>query len=76
MIIIFSTDNIIISKLLGPSEVASYDIVLKLFQVIITFTIIVQDPFWALYADAFAKKDFNWIKKTIKTMEHFIYYPF
>jgi len=66
MIIIFSTDNIIISKLLGPSEVASYDIVLKLFQVIITFTIVVQDPFWALYADAFEKKDFNWIKKTIK----------
>ena len=66
MIIIFSTDNVIISKLLGPSEVTSYDIVLKLFQVIITFTIIVQDPFWALYADAFEKKDYGWIKKTLK----------
>ena len=66
MIIIFSTDNVIISKLLGPSEVTSYDIVLKLFQVIITFTIIVQDPFWALYADAFEKKDYVWIKKTLK----------
>jgi len=66
MIIIFSTDNIIITKLLGPSEVASYDIVLKLFQVIITFTIIVQDPFWALYADAFEKKDYVWIRKTLK----------
>ncbi len=75
MIIIFSTDNIIISKLLGPSEVASYDIVLKLFQVIITFTVIVQDPFWALYADAFAKKDFSWIKKTIKRW-NILFLPF
>lgn len=75
MIIIFSTDNIIISKLLGPSEVTSYDIVLKLFQVIITFTIIIQDPFWALYSDAFEKKDFNWIKKTIK-MWNILFIPF
>ncbi len=75
MIIIFSTDNVIISKLLGPSEVASYDIVLKLFQVIITFTIIIQDPFWALYADAFEKKDFSWIKKTIKRW-NILFFPF
>jgi O-antigen/teichoic acid export membrane protein len=75
MIIIFSTDNIIISKLLGPSEVTSYDIVRKLFQVIITFTIIIQDPFWALYSDAFEKKDFNWIKKTIKTW-NILFIPF
>lgn len=75
MIIIFSTDNIIISKLLGPIEVASYDVVLKLFQVIITFTIIIQDPFWALYSDAFEKNDFNWIKKTIKTW-NILFIPF
>ena len=75
MIIIFSTDNVIISNLLGPSEVASYHIVLKLFQVIITFTIIIQDPFWALYADAFEKKDYKWIKKTIKRW-NILFLPF
>ena len=65
MIIIFTTDNLIISKLLGPSEVTNYDIVYKLFQVTITISVIAQDPFWALYTDAFQKKDFSWIKKTI-----------
>jgi len=65
MIVIFTTDNLIISKLLGPSEVTNYDIVYKLFQVVITISVIVQDPFWALYTDAFQKKDFEWIKKTI-----------
>lgn len=65
MIVIFTTDNLIISKLLGPSEVTNYDVVYKLFQVVITISVIAQDPFWALYTDAFQKKDFKWIKKTI-----------
>lgn len=64
MIVIFTTDNLIISNLLGPKEVTSYDIVYKLFQVVITFSIILQDPFWALYTDAFQKRDFLWIRKT------------
>lgn len=65
MIVIFTTDNLIISKLLGPGEVTNYDIVYKLFQVAITISVIAQDPLWALYTDAFQKKDFEWIKKTI-----------
>ena len=65
MIVIFTTDNLIISNLLGPSEVTNYDVVYKLFQVIITISVIAQDPFWALYTDAFQKKDFNWIRKTL-----------
>lgn len=65
MIVIFTSDNLIISKLLGPSEVANYDIVYKLFQVVITMSVITQDPFWALYTDAYQKKDFKWIKQTI-----------
>ncbi|MEE9406936.1 MAG: MATE family efflux transporter [Polaribacter sp.] len=65
MIVIFSTDNLIITKLLGPSEVTNYDVVFRLFQVVITFSVIMQDPFWALYTDAYQKKDFNWIRKTI-----------
>lgn len=65
MIVIFTTDNLIISKLLGPSEVTNYDVVYKLFQVAITISVIAQDPFWSLYTDAFQKKDFTWIKKTI-----------
>ncbi len=65
MIIIFTSDNIIISKLLGPSEVASYDVVYKLFQVAIIVSIIAQDPFWPLYTDAYQKKDLKWIKQTL-----------
>jgi len=75
MIIIFSTDNLIISKFLGPSEVTNYDIVLKLFQVVITFSVIIQDPFWALYSEAYENRDFVWLKKTIKKW-NILFLPF
>jgi len=65
MIIIFATDNLIISNLLGPGEVTNYDIVYKLFQVVITLSVIAQDPLWALYTDAYQKRDYNWIKQTL-----------
>jgi O-antigen/teichoic acid export membrane protein len=66
MIVIFSTDNIIISNLLGPEEVTKYDVVLKIFQVIITFMIIISDPYWTMYANAYKKGDIKWISKTLK----------
>ena len=69
MIIIFTTDNLIISNLLGPKEVTNYDIILKLFQIITISSIILLDPFWALFTDAFQKKDFNWIQKTLKKLK-------
>ena len=65
MIVIFTTDNLIITKLLGPKEVTNYEIVYRLFQVVITFSVLLQEPFWALYTDAYQRKDFKWIKKTI-----------
>ena len=68
MIIIFTTDNLIITNLIGPEEVATYDIVYKLFQVVITISIIAQDPFWALYTDAYQKKDYKWIKQTLNRL--------
>jgi O-antigen/teichoic acid export membrane protein len=68
MIIIFTTDNLIIANYIGPAEVANYDIVYKLFQVVVTFSVIAQDPLWALYTDAFQKKDYKWIKGTLKRL--------
>lgn len=68
MIVIFTTDNLIITNLIGPKEVASYDVVYRLFHLLITLSAIGQDPLWALYTDAYQKKDFNWIKKSIKRL--------
>jgi O-antigen/teichoic acid export membrane protein len=68
MIVIFTTDNLIISNLIGPEDVTTYDIVYKLFQVVITISVIAQDPFWALYTDAYHKNEYQWIKQTLKRL--------
>jgi O-antigen/teichoic acid export membrane protein len=65
LIVVFTSDNLIITNLISPVEVTTYDVVYKLFQVIVTFSVILQDSFWALYTDAYEKKDYKWIKQTL-----------
>lgn len=67
-LIIFTTDNIIITQLFGPEQVALYNIVFKLFSGITILHGLIIAPLWSGYTDAFVKRDFNWIKKTIKIM--------
>lgn len=68
VIIIFSTDNMIISQVLGPQEVKSYNIVFKLFSVITLVHTMVLAPLWSAYTEAYNKGDLQWIKKTLKIM--------
>ena len=66
-VILFTTDNIIISQLFNPSEVTPYNISYKYFSIVTTFFMIILSPFWSAYTDAYAKKDFIWIKNIIKS---------
>ncbi|MBA6224526.1 oligosaccharide flippase family protein [Colwellia sp. MB02u-18] len=70
VIIIFSTDNLIITNLLGPEAVTSYSIVAQLFQAFIVMWYLVSAPLTPLYTDAFIKNDIVWIKKTIKNLNY------
>jgi O-antigen/teichoic acid export membrane protein len=61
-LVIFTTDNFIITQIFGPSEVTSYNIVYKLFSI---FTIgygIIAAPLWSAYTEAYTKGDFKWIR--------------
>jgi O-antigen/teichoic acid export membrane protein len=68
LIFILTTDNIIIANLIGPEKVTVYDSVFKIFQVFLVGNTLILTPFWAMYTDAYIKKDFAWIKKTLKRM--------
>ncbi len=68
VIIIFSTDNMIITQLLGPTEVTPYNIAHKYFSMaMMSFTIIVS-PFWSAFTEAYVREDFDWIKRSIKNL--------
>ena len=68
MLVILTTDNIIITKLLGVEAVTPYNIVSKLFQTFLVFSGIVLTPLWSLFLDAYLKKDKNWIKSILKKL--------
>ena len=71
LLVILSTDNIIISNLLGPSFVTDYFTIQKVFQVLIVVFTVVLSASWNLYSEAIMKKDFNWIKGNLKKMNSY-----
>lgn len=69
MIIMMSTDHIIITQLYGPEKVTTYHIAGKYYSLLLVFFMMITTPMWSSYTDAFLKKDFTWIKKVIKSQE-------
>jgi O-antigen/teichoic acid export membrane protein len=68
LIIILTTDNIIITYLIGPEETAAYSIISKVYQPFIIISTFIFSPLWTLYTKAYFDQDFLWIKKTFKKL--------
>jgi O-antigen/teichoic acid export membrane protein len=66
VIVIFTTDKILITQLFGPEYVTSYDVVFKLFSIITIAHSLILAPLWSAYSDAYYRNDMQWIKKTIE----------
>lgn len=68
VLVMFSTDNIIITQLFSAADVSSFNIAYKYFSImIIAFSIIVF-PYWSAFTTAFIKKDLLWIKGAFKKL--------
>lgn len=68
VLVIFATDNMIITQILGPAEVTSYNVVFKLFSIITIGHGIIVAPLWSAYTEAYAKGDIKWIRNTLKKL--------
>lgn len=66
VVVIFTTDSMIITHVLSPKEVTSYNIVLRYFGVVTMLAGIIMTPFWSAYTEAAAKDDYAWIRRTLK----------
>lgn len=67
-LVITQSDVFIITQYLGPSEVTPYSIITRYFYFgyfIFSLAII---PYWSGFTEAYAKKDFDWIKKALKQL--------
>jgi len=65
-IVLMLTDNIIITQLYGPEAVTPYYIASKYYGCALVFFIIISSATRSAFTEAFAKKDFSWIKDIIK----------
>jgi O-antigen/teichoic acid export membrane protein len=61
-IVLFTSDNFIITNLFGPSQVSVYSIAYKYFGITSTIFTIINMPFWSAYTEAYQKGDMEWIK--------------
>ena len=68
VLVIFQSDNMIISYLFGPEEVTDYNIVNRYFSIIIVIFGVIMAPFWTAFTDAYQKNDFVWIRKTMNIL--------
>lgn len=75
MIVIFSTDNLLITKLFGLKYVTEYSIIDKVFAMGNTLFAIVLIATWSGVTKAYEEKDYTWIKKIIQKI-HFLFFLF
>lgn len=67
-IVLFSTDNFIISSFIGVNAVTDYSLVAKLFQVVSTMFSILLVQLWSSVAEATCNNQYRWIESAIKRL--------
>ncbi len=75
-LIIFSTANLLITKMFGPSMVTTYNIAFRYFNLISLFFSIVLTPIWSATTEAFVKGDLKWIRNSKKKVDKLLLFTF
>ena len=68
VLVVYATDNMIITQLFDPSHVTVYNIAQKYFSVVIMGFMLIVTPFWSAVTEAYHKNEFQWIKDTIREL--------
>lgn len=67
-ILLFAFANLLISHMFGPENVTPYNIAYRYFSLVPMAMNIILAPMWSATTDAFAKDDYEWIKRTMRTI--------
>lgn len=68
IVVLYQVTNILISRVAGPTEVASYNIAYKYLSVAIMVLNIILTPLWPAFTDAYVKKDFRWMNNIYRKL--------
>lgn len=70
MLFIFQLMNVIISRILGPEIVTEYNLAYKYFNILFMVAVLVLNPFWSAFTDAYTRGDFNWMQRMYRKLEY------
>ena len=66
VLVIFTTDKILIAQIFGAESVAEYDVMFKIFSLLTISHGLILAPLWAAYTDAYRKDELAWIKTMLR----------
>ncbi len=67
-VVLFMTTNVIISKAFSPAEVTPYQVAYRYFNIAFVLFSTICVPFWNATTDAYARKDFGWIRSSSRKL--------
>lgn len=67
-LVVFATDNMIITQMLGPEEVPAYNIAFKYFNLVMVFFTLLTAPYWSAFTEAYHQNDFTWIRQNVRLL--------
>ena len=65
-LVLFSTDNIIIARVLGAGQVTPYSVTWSLFGLTQVLTVAAFPYLWAAYGEALARGDVGWVTRMLR----------
>lgn len=66
VLVIFTTDKILITQWFGAKHVTDYDIVFKIFSLVTIAHGLIMAPLWSAYTDAYKRDDLGWIRQILR----------
>lgn len=63
VVVVYQATNILISNVSSPLQVTTYNIAYKYLSIAMMAYSIITAPLWPAYTDAYAKRDFAWMKR-------------
>lgn len=69
MFLIFQLLNIIITRELGPDSVTQYNVAYKYYNVLMMAFVIIVQPMWSAFTEAYTKKDYAWMRNIVEKIK-------
>lgn len=69
VMVMFTTDNMIITQLYGPESVTPYNIAYRYFGIFTMVFSIILSPIWSATTEAYTKGDIQWIENIVRKMK-------